>query len=435
MSLVLKIIEKKGNPEKILSWLGARNQNHRIQRLIALKIKKEAPSQVKLLIKNQPWLDEDHWLGIVGHVLGSGISPERVIICHRGFSPNGGENPDKMRNIPNYEMAMGVKKQTGLPMIIDPSHSGGSVANVFKVVKEAKKYRFDGLMVEVHHCPEQAKTDKKQQLTFNELDKLLKKNMKKIMIKKDVSQIGILTDENVGRFWLQTVKKIIGRETVDIIIPTGEKSKSINQAKNIWRKMLKNGFDRKSLLINLGGGVIADLGGFCASTFMRGISFIQIPTTLLAMVDASVGGKTGVNLDDVKNIIGTFTLPNNIIIDVDFLKTLPKRELIAAFAEIIKHSLINSRKHFDLVTRKKPLEFNNKELIEIINRSVQLKRRIVEKDFKEVTGLRRSLNFGHTIGHAVETLCLQRKNPLLHGEAVAIGLVAESRLSNLMGLL
>jgi chorismate mutase len=175
VSLVLKIIEKKGNPEKILFWLGARNQNHRIQRLIALKIKKEAPSQVKLLIKNQPWLDEDHWLGIVGHVLGSGISPERVIICHRGFSPNGGENPDKMRNIPNYEMAMGVKKQTGLPMIIDPSHSGGSVANVFKVVKEAKKYRFDGLMVEVHHCPEQAKTDKKQQLTFNELDKLLKK--------------------------------------------------------------------------------------------------------------------------------------------------------------------------------------------------------------------------------------------------------------------
>jgi len=174
VSLVLKIIEKKGNPEKILFWLGARNQNHRLQRLIALKIKKEAPPQVKLLIKNQPWLDEDHWLGIVGHVLGSGISPERVILCHRGFSPNGGENPDNMRNIPNYEMAMRVKKQTGLPMVIDPSHSGGSVSNVFKVVKEAKKYRFNGLMVEVHPCPEQAKTDKKQQLTFKELDKLLK---------------------------------------------------------------------------------------------------------------------------------------------------------------------------------------------------------------------------------------------------------------------
>jgi len=171
---VIKAIAKKGDPRKILFWLGSRNQNHQIQRLISLRIKKEAPSQVKLLIKNQPWLDEDHWLGIVGHVLGSGISPNRVILCHRGFSPNGGENPHNMRNIPDYEMAMRVKKRTGLLMIIDPSHSGGSVPNVFKVVKESRKYNFDGMMVEVHPNPEKAKTDKKQQLNFSQFDRLLK---------------------------------------------------------------------------------------------------------------------------------------------------------------------------------------------------------------------------------------------------------------------
>jgi len=174
VSQIIKGIAKGGDPRKIVFWLGARNQNHRIQRLIALRIKEEAPSQVKLLIKNQPWLDEDHWLGIVSHVLGSGILSSRVILCHRGFSPNGGKNPHNMRNIPDYKMAMRVKKQTGLPMIIDPSHSGGSVPNVFKVVKESRKHSFDGMMVEVHPCPEKAKTDKKQQLSFQEFDELLK---------------------------------------------------------------------------------------------------------------------------------------------------------------------------------------------------------------------------------------------------------------------
>jgi len=259
--------------------------------------------------------------------------------------------------------------------------------------------------------------------------------MKKIILKNDFSRIGILTDENVARCWLEKVKKAVGKETIDIVIPAGEKSKTINQAKIIWRKMLEAGFDRNSLLINLGGGVIGDLGGFCASTFMRGIDFIQIPTTLLAMVDASVGGKTAVDLDDIKNTIGTFSLPIDVIIDVDFLKTLPKRELVAAFAEIIKHSIIDSREHFDLVTSKKPLEFNKKEIGEIIERSIRLKQSIVKKDFKELSGLRRVLNFGHIIGHAIESLSLKSDHSLLHGEAVAIGLVAESKLAHLLGLL
>lgn len=249
------------------------------------------------------------------------------------------------------------------------------------------------------------------------------------------SKIAILTDVNIASHWLNVLKKAVGKESINIIIPAGEKTKTINQAKIIWKKMLDNDLDRRSLLINLGGGVIGDLGGFVASTFMRGIDFLQIPTSLLAMVDASIGGKTAVDLDNVKNIIGTFSLPIGVVIDVVTLETLPKRELIAAFSEIIKHSIIDSKDHFDLVTAKKPEEFNQKELVKIVKKSVQLKQRIVQIDFKEITGLRRIINFGHTIGHAIETLCLKKNNSLLHGEAVAIGIIGESKLAELMGLL
>lgn len=173
VSQVLKIIGKKGNVNKILFWLGSRNQNHYLQRGIALRIKKEAPKSVKLLIKNQPWREEKHWLGIVDHVLSSGLAPERVILNHRGFSPKG-KNPFKMRNLPDFKMAMRVKEKTGLPMVVDPSHIGGTVDNVFRVIKEAKQYDFDGMMVEVHPEPKKAKSDAKQQLSFQEFDRLLK---------------------------------------------------------------------------------------------------------------------------------------------------------------------------------------------------------------------------------------------------------------------
>ncbi len=173
VSQVLKIISKKGDPNKILFWLGSRNQNHYLQREIALRINKEAPKSVRLLIKNQPWKEERHWLGIVDHVLSSGLSPERVILNHRGFSPKG-KNPFKMRNLPDFEMAMKIKKITGLPMVIDPSHIGGSIGNVFRVIKEAEQFDFDGMMVEVHPDPKNAKSDAKQQLSFQEFDRLLK---------------------------------------------------------------------------------------------------------------------------------------------------------------------------------------------------------------------------------------------------------------------
>lgn len=171
---LIKGIGKKGDLNKVLLWIGSRNQNHLIQREIAKVIKEKMPKMVKLLIKNQAWKDEKHWLGIVSHVLGSGISPKRLILCHRGFSSQGQNNPDNLRNLPDFEMAMMVKEKTGLPMLIDPSHIGGSVENVLKVVKMAEKFDFDGMMIEAHPMPVEAKSDAKQQLTFKELNSLLK---------------------------------------------------------------------------------------------------------------------------------------------------------------------------------------------------------------------------------------------------------------------
>ena len=174
LTQLIKGINKNGDLSKVLLWIGSRNQNHLIQREIAKIIKEKMPKNVKLLIKNQAWADERHWLGIVNHILGSGISSKRLILCHRGFSSHGQNNPDNFRNLPDFEMAMRVKKTTGLPMLIDPSHIGGTVKNVFRVMEMADKHDFDGMIIEVHPTPLEAKSDAKQQLTFKELDKLLK---------------------------------------------------------------------------------------------------------------------------------------------------------------------------------------------------------------------------------------------------------------------
>ncbi|MDP3987558.1 MAG: hypothetical protein Q8P80_00235 [Candidatus Levybacteria bacterium] len=155
---------------KLLLWIGARNQNHCIQRDIAKACAKDM--RVYLMIKNQPWVSEDHWEGIVGHVLHGGMSKDRIIVCHRGFTPNG-VNPHGFRNMPDYEMAIRMKAKTGLPILFDPSHVGGTVENVLKTAKDAAKYGFDGLVIEVHHDPKNALTDAKQQLTWSEFDKLM----------------------------------------------------------------------------------------------------------------------------------------------------------------------------------------------------------------------------------------------------------------------
>ena len=260
------------------------------------------------------------------------------------------------------------------------------------------------------------------------------------------SQIAIVTDSNIVP-WTSQIKNILPIKPVEIILNPGETEKSIDSLQTIWEKMIESKFDRKSLLINLGGGVIGDMGGFAAATYMRGIDFIQIPTTLLSMVDASVGGKLAIDFQGYKNIIGSFVQPKAVIIDVNFLSTLPDREFMAGFAEIIKHGLIADKKYFEYVTSKKPKAFSKEEMIQIIKRSCEIKANVVQKDEQEA-GLRKILNFGHTIGHAIESLSLKNSppfegggdpkggaviNPLLHGEAIAIGMIAEAKLSLLIG--
>jgi 3-dehydroquinate synthase len=183
--------------------------------------------------------------------------------------------------------------------------------------------------------------------------------------------------------------------------------------------------DRKSLMINLGGGVITDMGGFVASTYKRGIDFVNIPTTLLSQVDASVGGKTGIDIDNVKNMVGTFTLPKAVFIEHEFLNTLSERESLSGFAEVIKHGLIADKAYYQTLKNS-----NFKQLDPaIVLRSVEIKNQVVTEDPKE-QNLRKILNFGHTIGHAVESYALNHdQKPLTHGEAIAIGMICEAFLS------
>lgn len=245
---------------------------------------------------------------------------------------------------------------------------------------------------------------------------------------RSYSKIFILTDRNTAEQCLPTlIAGMPANFEYDIIeIDPGEENKNIDFCIGIWKMLLDFGADRNSLLINLGGGVVTDMGGFAASTFKRGIDFVQIPTTLLSQVDASVGGKTGIDLDSVKNIIGTFTQPQAVFINAGFLKTLDKRQLISGYAEMIKHAFIFDAEYFQKV-KEVNFDYIDEELI---YQSVEIKNKVVTQDPKE-QGLRKILNFGHTIGHAVETYSLDKdKNPLLHGEAIAIGMICEAYLSN-----
>ncbi len=242
------------------------------------------------------------------------------------------------------------------------------------------------------------------------------------------SRFFILTDENTEVHCLPLLKdRFAGMDNFDIIeINAGEECKTIDFCIGIWKMLIDFGADRKSLLINLGGGVISDMGGFAASTFKRGIDFVHVPTTLLSQVDASVGGKTGIDMDGIKNIIGTFTQPKAVFIAYDFLKTLPAREILSGTAEMLKHGLITDAAYWDAL-KKSDLSIPSAELI---YRSVEIKNEVVIEDPTE-KGIRKSLNFGHTVGHAVETRSLLHdKNPLTHGEAIAIGMICESYLSH-----
>ena len=228
--------------------------------------------------------------------------------------------------------------------------------------------------------------------------------------------------------------KKAGFDVLKVIVPDGEEYKDLLWVEYIYNELLTAKLDRSSSLIALGGGVIGDITGFAASTYMRGISYIQIPTTLLAQVDSSVGGKTGVNHKRGKNMVGTFWQPRLVWVDVKTLKTLQKREFLAGVAEVIKYGVIWDDGFFDFLEteRKKILNLDREALLYIVKRSCEIKAEVVSKDERE-SGLRAILNFGHTIGHAIETATEYRK--YLHGEAVAIGMHLEARLASMLNLI
>jgi 3-dehydroquinate synthase len=251
--------------------------------------------------------------------------------------------------------------------------------------------------------------------------------LKEILKKNKYSKIFVFADTNTAELCVPVFRFLLDDlEDFDIIeTDPGEENKNIDFCIGIWKTLLDFGADRKCLMINLGGGVITDMGGFVASTYKRGIDFINIPTTLLAQVDASVGGKTGIDIDHVKNMVGTFSLPQAVFIEHKFLATLAKRELLSGFAEMIKHGLIVDANYYQNL---KNSDYQNISP-QAIYRSVEIKNDVVTKDPLE-KGLRKILNFGHTIGHAVESYSLSKdKKPLTHGEAIAIGMICESYLS------
>lgn len=247
------------------------------------------------------------------------------------------------------------------------------------------------------------------------------------------SSIFVIVDENTGIYCLPYLKEHLRMPFSSIRMASGEKFKNLKSCSQVWNALMKYGCDRDSLVINLGGGVIGDMGGFIASTYMRGVRFIQMPTTLLSQVDASVGGKLGIDFLGYKNMIGVFNNPEMVWIQSRFLQSLPDREMKSGLAEVIKHALIRSESHWREITA---LDGDPKTwpLDKIIKTSVDIKNAIVLEDPREQS-LRKILNFGHTVGHAVESQWLESDQALLHGEAIAIGMVCEAHLSWQKGLL
>ncbi|MBC7000151.1 3-dehydroquinate synthase [Cytophaga sp. FL35] len=245
---------------------------------------------------------------------------------------------------------------------------------------------------------------------------------------KGYSKVFIMVDENTHEHCLAPfMANIVGEYDFEIIeIESGEINKTIETCTQVWHVLSELEGDRKSVLINLGGGVLTDLGGFVASCFKRGIDFINVPTTLLSMVDASVGGKTGVDLGSLKNQIGVINQPEMVLIITDFLKTLEERQLHSGFAEMLKHGLIKSENYWNDL--KEVEDFD--DLDELIYQSVVIKNEVVLKDPTE-QNIRKMLNYGHTLGHAIESYCLEHpeKDTLLHGEAIAVGMILEAFLS------
>ncbi|NLC67268.1 MAG: 3-dehydroquinate synthase [Clostridiaceae bacterium] len=248
--------------------------------------------------------------------------------------------------------------------------------------------------------------------------------------------IVVITDENVDRFYGDSFMKILedaGYKVYKYVLAPGEESKNLKTVEDIYKYLISLRLDRKSTLIALGGGVVGDITGFAASTYLRGVNFVQVPTTLLAQIDSSVGGKTGVDFEGIKNIIGTFYQPRLVYINVNALKTIPIRELRSGMAEVIKHGLILDEEFYTFIREKLDDIFEYKEDVMkyVIWKNCSIKGSVVKKDEKEESGFRVILNFGHTIGHAIESVS---GFGLLHGECVSIGMAGVFKMACRMGM-
>lgn len=265
-----------------------------------------------------------------------------------------------------------------------------------------------------------------QRITFtNDVDKALIGALSRV----SHSNVIVIADENTARLVVPLLSEST-RNAQLITISAGDENKTLDTAIDVWQAMETVGATRHSLAINVGGGVVTDLGGFAAATFKRGIDFINVPTTLLSAIDAAVGGKTGVNFNGLKNEIGTFANAQEVIISTRFFSTLPLSEVKSGYAEMLKHALLQSEQSID---RLLDCDFNDLDLdsmLSDVEESVSIKAEIVRQDPTE-QGLRRALNLGHTVGHALESRALHKGNPVPHGYAVAWGLVAETVLSHM----
>ena len=259
----------------------------------------------------------------------------------------------------------------------------------------------------------------------------LKKDLHTALSECPHDKLFVLVDEHTQRLCLPLINGFeeLGQAEV-ITIGASDIHKNLNTLASVWEELGKRGATRHSLMINLGGGMVTDLGGFAASTFKRGIKYINIPTTLLAMVDASVGGKTGINFNGLKNEIGVFSPAEYVLIETEFLKTLDTQNLLSGYAEMLKHGLISTTRHWAELLNFDMNHIDYKMLQTLVAESVQIKENIVEQDPFE-KGIRKALNLGHTVGHAFESLALETNRPVFHGYAVAWGIVCELYFSHL----
>jgi 3-dehydroquinate synthase len=254
--------------------------------------------------------------------------------------------------------------------------------------------------------------------------------LQSLFAKKQWSAVIALTDSNTHVHCYPLIQSHLPQHHL-LAIPAGEEFKTVDTCLKVWKQFTEWQLDRHALVLILGGGVAGDLGGFCAATYKRGIDFALMPTTLLAQVDASIGGKLGIDFEGYKNHIGVFCEPLATLISPAFLKTLPERELRSGFAEVIKHCLISDRAMWEVIRNKLLKE---QDWITLIEHSVNFKKGVIEKDPRE-KGLRKILNFGHTVGHALESYFLNSEHRLFHGEAIAAGMLAEARIANRKQLL